>query len=153
MLLPYAAVVPTGDALHVGVRDPLFSNGLATHLTPSLSAALAAGLESAVTPWLAIRAVGGAVNDVAPDATAYAHRHQNFSVTSGGSRAAAFRGYWDELRAELDGLYLSFETDERPQRLHDAFPGDTLRRLREVKARYDPHNVFDQNFPIAQGQP
>jgi len=26
-----------------------------------------------------IRSVGGAINDVAPGATAYAHRHKNFS--------------------------------------------------------------------------
>ena len=51
-------------------------------------------------------------------------------------------------RPYLDGLYLSFETDQRPQRLHDAFPGQTLTRLRELKATYDPENVFDQNFPI-----
>jgi FAD/FMN-containing dehydrogenase len=32
--------------------------------------------------------------------------------------------------------------------LHDAFPGPTLTRLRELKAVYDPQNVFNQNFPI-----
>ena len=44
------------------------------------------------------------------------------------------------------------ETDQRPQRLHDAFPGETLTRLRELKATYDPENVFDQNFPITPRQ-
>jgi FAD/FMN-containing dehydrogenase len=33
-------------------------------------------------------------------------------------------------------------------RLHDAFPGPTLTRLRELKAVYDPQNVFNQNFPL-----
>jgi Berberine and berberine like len=28
------------------------------------------------------------------------------------------------------------------------FPGPTLTRLRELKAVYDPQNVFNQNFPI-----
>jgi FAD/FMN-containing dehydrogenase len=37
---------------------------------------------------------------------------------------------------------------QRPQRRHDAFPGPTLTRLRELKAVYDPQNVFNQNFPI-----
>jgi FAD/FMN-containing dehydrogenase len=36
----------------------------------------------------------------------------------------------------------------RPERLHDAFPGKALTRFRELKAAYDPENVFDQNFPI-----
>jgi hypothetical protein len=97
---------------------------------------------------VSIRAVDGAVSDVPADATAYAHRHQNFNVSSVGGREGAFLAHWDELRPHLDGLYLSFETDTRPQRLHDAFPDQTLHRLRELKAQYDPDNVFDQNFPI-----
>jgi FAD/FMN-containing dehydrogenase len=85
---------------------------------------------------------------VDPAATAYAHRHQNFNVSSTGFDPERFRDHWDELRPHLDGLYLSFETDTRPDRLLDAFPGRTLTRLRELKARYDPDGVFNQNFPI-----
>jgi FAD/FMN-containing dehydrogenase len=92
--------------------------------------------------------VGGAVNDVDPSATAYPHRHQAFNVSSVGGHERDFHGHWDALRPQLDGLYLSFETDRREERLHDAFPGETLTRLRELKARYDPENVFDQNFPV-----
>ena len=40
---------------------------------------------------------------------------------------------WDELPEHFDGLYLSFETDPRPERLDDAFPPATLERLRELK--------------------
>jgi alkanesulfonate monooxygenase SsuD/methylene tetrahydromethanopterin reductase-like flavin-dependent oxidoreductase (luciferase family) len=150
-VLPYAAIVAPHDAAHYGAQaDPLLSNGFAVHLAPELNEGLAAGLRSGAAPWIAIRAVGGAVNDVGPDATAYAHRHQNFNVSSVGGDAERFHGQWDELRQDLDGLYLSFETDQRPQRLHDAFPGSTLTRLRELKATYDPENVFDQNFPLTQ---
>jgi alkanesulfonate monooxygenase SsuD/methylene tetrahydromethanopterin reductase-like flavin-dependent oxidoreductase (luciferase family)/FAD/FMN-containing dehydrogenase len=148
---PYATIVPPHGADHRGgdVR-PLVSNGFAVHLTRELAERLAGGLRTHLAPWLAIRSVGGAVNDVDPAATAYAHRHQRFSVSSVGLGAPEdeFLGHWDELRPHLDGLYLSFETDERPERLHDAFPGDTLATLRRLKARYDPDNVFDQNFPI-----
>ena len=148
-LVSYASVVPAYDASHYGGRrDPLVSNGFAAHLTPELTARLADGLGSRVAPWLSIRAVGGAVDDVPPEATAYAHPHQSFNVSSVGGREDAFLAHWDELRPSLDGLYLSFETDTRPQRLHDAFPPATLARLRELKARYDPDSVFDQNFPI-----
>jgi FAD/FMN-containing dehydrogenase len=121
------------------------------HITPELGRRLEAGLRTHVAPWLAIRAVGGAVNDVDPAATAYAHRHQSFNVSSValGAPEDEFIDHWDGLRPSLDGLYINFETDRRPERLHDAFPGDTLTRLQRLKAQYDPDGVFDQNFPIA----
>jgi alkanesulfonate monooxygenase SsuD/methylene tetrahydromethanopterin reductase-like flavin-dependent oxidoreductase (luciferase family)/FAD/FMN-containing dehydrogenase len=150
-LAPYAAIVPAHDSQHYGGQTrPLISSGLADHLTPELTGKLAAGLRPQLAPWLSIRSVGGAVNDIPADATAYAHRHQNFSITSVGVRARAtdFNRHWDDLRPHLDGLYVSFETDDRRERLHDAFPGDTLTRLRRLKAQYDPDNVFDQNFAI-----
>jgi alkanesulfonate monooxygenase SsuD/methylene tetrahydromethanopterin reductase-like flavin-dependent oxidoreductase (luciferase family) len=150
-LVPYAAVTPPHDNRHYGGQArPLISNGFAEHMTAELGEQLADGLRSGVAPWLAIRAVGGAVNDVLPTDTAFAHRHQSFNVSSVGlgSSKDDFHAHWDALRTGLDGLYLSFETDGRPERMHDAFPGETLARLRDLKARYDPDNVFNQNFPI-----
>jgi len=150
-LAPYAAIVSPQGARHDGGDSPLISNGFAEQLTPELGERLADGLRTRVAPWLAIRSVGGAVADVDPAATAYAHRHQNFNVSSVGFGASEddFLGHWDGLRPHLDGLYISFEADRRPERLHDAFPGETLTRLRRLKAQYDPDEVFDQNFPIA----
>jgi hypothetical protein len=151
-LAPYAAIVAPADNQHYGnAGAPLVSNGHAVHVTPEISALVADGLRTGTAPWLSIRATGGAVNDVDPAATAYAHRHQNFNVSSValGAPEQEFLAHWDELRGHLDGLYLSFETDPRPERLQDAFPGETLEKLRRLKANYDPDNVFDQNFPIA----
>ena len=150
-LVPYAAIVAPSDSRHYGGQThPLVSNGFAGRLSAELSGLLAEGLHTRVAPWLALRSVGGAVNDVDAAATAYAHRHQRFNVNSIGLGASErdFHRHWDGLRPHLDGLYLSFETDARPERLADAFPGDTLTRLRRLKARYDPENVFSQNFPI-----
>jgi hypothetical protein len=45
-------------------------------------------------------------------------------------------------------MYLSFETGTEPELLLDAFPEPMLTRLRELKGRYDPDNVFNRNFPI-----
>jgi hypothetical protein len=138
----------------------MFSNGFATHLDDALNDQIETALRTGISGWMAIRATGGAVNDVDPQATAFPHRHQNFNVSMVGGDRDRFAKYWDELRPLLDGLYLSFETDTRPQRLHDAFPEPAYTRLRELKERYDPDNVFNQNFPITpartasgQGQP
>jgi alkanesulfonate monooxygenase SsuD/methylene tetrahydromethanopterin reductase-like flavin-dependent oxidoreductase (luciferase family) len=150
-LVPYAAIVaPVEDRHYGGQKRPRISSGLADHMTRGLSELVALGLDSRVAPWLSIRSVGGAVNDVDAAATAYAHRHQNFALASVGlgSSEDEFLAHWDDLRPHLDGLYLSFETDDRPERLRDAFPGGTLAKLRELKAQYDPDDVFDQNFPI-----
>lgn len=48
------------------------------------------------------------------------------------------------------GIYLNFIGDEGPERVRAAF-GDDYERLREIKARYDPGNVFagNQNIPPA----
>ena len=150
-LAPYWTAVPPSDAPRFTQSgDPVGSNGNAVHLTHELSSLLAEGMHAGTAFWLSVRAVGGAVNDLDPMATAYAHRHQNFNVSSlsSPSRAAAFHAHWDELRPHMDGLYLSFETDPRPERLEDAFPGETLQRLQALKRRYDPDNVFNQNFPL-----
>ena len=39
--------------------------------------------------------------------------------------------------------------DEGAERVHDAYPGSTWERLTEIKARYDPTNLFhlNQNIP------
>jgi alkanesulfonate monooxygenase SsuD/methylene tetrahydromethanopterin reductase-like flavin-dependent oxidoreductase (luciferase family) len=149
-LVPYAAIVPPADATHYGggVGEPAFSNGFAMHLDEELNDAIATAVRTGISGFTAIRSVGGAVNDVDPQATAFAHRHQNFNVSLTGAGGRGFERYWDGLRPLLDGLYLSFETDSRPERLHDAFPEPTYTRLRELKARYDPDNVFNLNFPI-----
>jgi FAD/FMN-containing dehydrogenase len=149
---PYWAVIPPNDGPRQHAHGaPLASNGHAVHITPELADQIAYGVRSGIDSWLSIRATGGAINDIDPQATAYPHRHQNFNVSSFSHRFGvdAFHEHWDELRDHLDGLYLSFETDPRPQRLHDAFPGATLERLLVLKRSYDPDNVFNQNFSLA----
>jgi hypothetical protein len=90
------------------------------------------------------------VHDVPADATAYAHRSANFSVLAFGGSRRRLDALWDAMAEHFDGLYVSFETDPRPERLADAWPGATLARLRDLKRRYDPHDVFRHNFSVAE---
>ena len=68
-------------------------------------------------------------------------------VAFGGSKTR-LDAAWDELAPYFRGLYLSFETDQRPERIGEAWPPATLERLRELKRRYDPANLFRDNFNI-----
>jgi FAD/FMN-containing dehydrogenase len=149
---PYPSVPLTTGAPHTGQQQATTRTGLAVHLDRALAGRLAAALRGGAVQMLQVRSAGGAINDVAEDATAYAHRHQNFSVTAvtTGPRGA-LDAAWDPVFALMDGLYLSFESAHAVERVADAFPPRTLERLRDVKRRYDPEDVFDQNFDVAEG--
>jgi hypothetical protein len=149
VLAPYAAVMANAaEGYHQGEGDPVSRTGLIEHLTPEFARAAAALIASGAIHWFQIRAVGGAVADVPADATAYGYRSANFSVVVMGSSRRRVDPLWDALAEHFDGLYLSFETDQRPERLADAFPPRTLERLRALKLRYDPQHLFRDNFPI-----
>jgi FAD/FMN-containing dehydrogenase len=107
-----------------------------------------------------IRVHGGACARVANDATAFAHRDRRIMVNIAcfyeGDEDKPRREAWvEEFAAWLSGgdqaAYVNFLLDEGPERTRAAYPGPTWGRLREIKARYDPTNLFDgnQNIPPA----
>ncbi len=146
---PYSAVMANADlGPHHGQGEPFFRSGLIDHITPEFAGETARMLASGEVFFYQIRSTGGAVSDVPSDATAYAGRAANFSVAAVGADRDRLDAVWDELAHHYTGLYLSFETDPRPERLADAFPPATLARLRELKERYDPERVFRDNFVI-----
>src|SRR5262249_35949832 len=105
-----------------------------------------------------LRVLGGAVARVAPDATAYAHRTSrvmlNIAVLYNRPEDAPAHAAWattaaaalrqGDHRADLNVL-----DAEGEERIRAAYPGATWKRLREVKRRYDPGNLFrlNQNIP------
>jgi alkanesulfonate monooxygenase SsuD/methylene tetrahydromethanopterin reductase-like flavin-dependent oxidoreductase (luciferase family)/FAD/FMN-containing dehydrogenase len=145
----YAQVMANADlGPQHGVGEPHSRSGLIEHITPEFAETAARMLASGAVPFFQLRAVGGAVADVAEDATAYAHRSANFSVVALGSDAQRLDVQWQALAAHTAGMYLSFDSSERPERIAEAFPPATLERLRAVKAAYDPTCVFRDNFAI-----
>jgi len=151
-LKPYASVMANAQGgPHQGSGEPVSRSGLIQHITPEFAAAAARLIASGSSHFFSVRAAGGAVNDVAPDATAYAHRTANFSLAVLGSNAERLDASWADLRAFSIGSYLSFETGQSPADLEHAFPTETLARLRELKAVYDPQNLLRDNFNIVPG--
>ena len=55
---------------------------------------------------------------------------------------------WARIRPEGNGVYVNFLQNEGPERIKDAYPAETLQRLREVKTKYDPANMFRFNQNI-----
>ena len=143
----YPTVPSTTGEAHWGQQPARARSGLAVHLdleTARRIAGFAGDIEM-----VQLRSVGGAINDVPADATAYAHRHQNFSVTAvSNAERPALDAAWAPVRERMDGLYLAFESDHTPSSLAEAFPEPTLTRLRALKETWDPDRVFIQNFDL-----
>jgi FAD/FMN-containing dehydrogenase len=107
-----------------------------------------------------IRVLGGAAARVASEATAYAHRRSPvmaaFLAIDVSAEAALRNDRWasaaiEALPQQADGAYVNFLGLEGPGRLQAAYPGATWDRLRQIKRRYDPENLFrlNQNIPPA----
>lgn len=137
-------------------------NLFADAVDEKLAEAILERLEASDAPMRAVqlRALGGAIARVPAEATAYAHRSRRLMVNV----AAFYTGPDDRpereawvsdvvsiLRQGDDHAYVNFLADEGPERVRAAYPGDTWRRLTEVKKRYDPTNLFhhNQNIPPA----
>lgn len=104
--------------------------------------------------------VGGAAARVPTDATAFAYRSGGWIAVIVGvdpdpanapviSRWA--QEYWEELHpTSAGGSYVNFLMDEGADRVRASYRGN-YDRLRQVKRRYDPSNLFhvNQNIPPA----
>lgn len=107
-----------------------------------------------------IRVLGGAMARIPVDATAFAHRKSRIMMNVAAiyertEQAAEYETWVDEFAGALHqgdaGAYVNFLTNEGEERIRAAYPGPTWDRLRAVKGRYDPTNLFrlNQNIPPA----
>lgn len=161
--MPYPAVQ--------GMFDGLFPRGLQWYWRgdfvrdlpdEAIEAHLAASAKAPTEMCLMhIYPIDGAVRRIAPDATAWNCRDATWSMVIAGidpdpANAAAVtdwaRNYWRAVHPfDLGGAYPNFMMDdEAGDRLRSTF-GENYPRLRAVKRRYDPANLFrrNQNIPPA----
>jgi FAD/FMN-containing dehydrogenase len=105
-----------------------------------------------------LRVLGGAMARVPADATAFAHRGSKIMVNVAalyekpeekGTHETWAADFASALLQNDRGAYVNFLGDEGAARVRAAYPGSTWDRLAEVKARYDPTNLFRLNQNIA----
>jgi FAD/FMN-containing dehydrogenase len=108
-----------------------------------------------------LRVLGGAFSRVPAGDTAFAHRDARIMVAflamyGGGPDVVARQERWANdalaaLRPGKSGAYVNFLAEEGADGLAAAYPKATWHRLRQVKRRYDPENLFrrNQNIPPA----
>lgn len=102
--------------------------------------------------------IDGAVSRVPQDATAFAYRDGGWAgvivgVDPDPAEADLItqwaRDYWQELHpTSAGGAYVNFLMDEGQDRVKASYRGN-YDRLAQVKARYDPENIFHINQNIA----
>ena len=124
-----------------------------------------AGVGEADAPRASVQAYGGAIADVADEATAFSHRGTGFElVASSGwvdpdeddARIEATRRYGASLEPFSSGAYVNVLADEGAAGVRRAYTPHKLARLTAVKDEYDPDNVFhlNQNVPPSRsGRP
>jgi FAD/FMN-containing dehydrogenase len=125
-----------------------------------LAEAMLDHLREASAPVAAVqlRVLGGAMARVPAAATAFAHRGRrimlNVAAMYDHVEDAPMHEAWATrfaaaLRQGEPAAYAGFLGDEGEARVHEAYPEATRARLRTIKRRYDPTNLFRLNQNIA----
>jgi FAD/FMN-containing dehydrogenase len=105
---------------------------------------------------------GGAINKVAPDATAFAHRGTTkYSIqyfmqwdnpAASDANIAMMRTLYTSMRSFVSGgSYVNYSDLDLGDGYAKAYWGDNLPRLMKIKAQVDPNNVFRhaQSVPLS----
>ncbi|MGH1561201.1 FAD-binding oxidoreductase [Mumia sp. DW29H23] len=153
------AVVPYADVLEEHEMPPGMQVAMRNTLVPTLSDACldaALALRSGAPTVVSLRGLGGAVDWVAPEATAFAHRDAEAMVIAArmappGAPTPSLDGpadEWDAVARHGTGSYVGFLDESTPDAVARVYPPATYARLAEVKRAYDPDNLFRRNHNV-----
>lgn len=128
------------------------ANGFAADLSDEAVEAMAAA-HADIGGVLMVRYLRGAYSRVPADATAWGARDAEALVMvaaflppdADAASQDAVRAKWDAARAFTTGTYGNFADGVGDAVVELMYPPATLERLREVKRRYDPHNLLRRN--------
>ena len=101
---------------------------------------------------------GGAVARVGEDETAFNGRGVGHTFNIGASTATAdgfdeerdwVRNFWSALRPHHTSVYVNFLMEEGEERVRQAYGAQKYDRLKALKRKYDPDNLFRLNQNIS----
>jgi FAD/FMN-containing dehydrogenase len=104
-----------------------------------------------------LRVLGGAMSRVPVEATAFAHRKSKIMVNLATiyqniDEKPMHEKWVDEFQKAIiqtdKGAYVNFINTVGEDELNAAYPASTLEKMRQVKAKYDPQNLFRMNQNI-----
>jgi len=159
--MPYSEIYPPeegGDYHPVAASLTMFVDQIDRSVAETIVNRLQ--LSTASMSVAQLRVLGGAMQRVPADATAFAHRNSKIMVNIAAlyekleekaTHEAWVADFASAIRQSDKGAYVNFLGDEGEECIRLAYPGSTWERLAEVKARYDPTNLFrlNQNIPPA----
>ena len=154
-LMPYGDVLADINELPPGWR-PRVRNRFAPALTDELITTILAQQAKLANLYVEIRSIGGALNLVAEDATAFAHRDTQaliMGVLLGSPEdneplLPTYEEFWSVLAPSMSGAYSGFLSDILPADVDAVYPAEVYRRLAVLKREYDPGNVFHLNVNV-----
>lgn len=134
----------------------LVNNIVAKTFSDELIQAVVAAASQQTPPILQIRGFGGAMARIPNDATAMGWRDCEVMVlgasllppTAPPAAEQSALALWKTIAAFGSGSYINFISTASPKDVASIYPEATRKRLANIKARYDPQNVFNQNYNI-----
>jgi hypothetical protein len=160
--------LPKPYVVHQSMFDPSFQRGWSYYFRACDVAELSDDLIDTVVEHgmrivspitsIALWQMGGAVARVDESQTAFNGRTAGFTFNINGNSKTAegfeaerewARAYWSALAPHHTGVFVNFLMDEGEERVRQAYGAARYDRLKSLKRRYDPDNLFRLNQNIS----
>ena len=154
----YVALQRSWDDTDPRNEGEYLKSGFINGFPPALVETIATGFEADAGRGTTIffQHSGGAIGRIATDATAFPHRRSRLNMlasvawpvtTEAAPHVRYIKDYWSKLEPFTDGYYTNEVADEAQRVVDENYQGN-LPRLRQIKAKYDPTNLFRLNANV-----
>lgn len=157
---PYVQLQALLDATQPKGRRYYWKSEYLAGVEPALAEKAIDHAARIASPWSAVILfqIGGALNDLGMDHSAVGNRDARYVLNIAGSwekaaddatNIAWARAAWQEMKAfSTGGTYINFLTEDDGSERTRAALGGNLARLADIKAKWDPNNMFRTNRNI-----